>query len=405
MVRIILAILVPAIFGACGGGGSNSAPVMQPPGAADDTTALQALVDKGGLVRLEARTYHLSRTLVIRQSGVALTGAGDSTVLEYTPSQTLQHCVNDRVITTPCSFDDVLPRQIAAPIGVGDTSFMAINAPDVQDVKPGDWLLINDYDSDIGDRVAVDWVQVESVVGLQINVTQPFRMAFTTARPWVARKSGLGFEHLTPLVEGTELRNFRIVVDDVPSPNTGGISIFGALDTTIDSVSVTNSNGQPLYCYLSKGVAITNSHTQGGKVLSEFAASVDVTIQGNHFRSAGGPGFGLDLGLAFFSASGNYVDQSANAGLYVLYGVHDGTVSGNQVARVGSTLAGGSGSGMLVWGSQNIEVSSNHLLGGDGPASVGISVRPYAGELPEPDTGVTLTNNTITGFVTAVQTQ
>jgi len=46
---------------------------------------------------------------------------------------------------------------------VGDTSFTATD--DASDVQPGEWLLINDYDSVFGDRAAVDWVQVESVAG------------------------------------------------------------------------------------------------------------------------------------------------------------------------------------------------------------------------------------------------
>ena len=386
-------------------GGSSATPSVAPSSsvaASDDTASLQALIDKGGVIQLEPRMYHLTSTLVIRRSGTVLVGAGDRTVLEYIPSQTPKHCMNDRVITTPCDFDDPLPRQIAAPINTGDTVFSAVNSTDVQDVQVGDWLLINDYDSVIGDRVAVDWVQVQSVTGLQISVAQPFRMAFTNARPWVAGKSGLGFERITAVVENTELRNFSIVVDQ-GGAGAAGISIFGALNTTIDGISVTDHKAQPLYCYLAKGLTITNSQTQGGGILSEFASSVDVTIEGNHFRSTSGPGFGLDLGLGFFTVSGNTVDQSANAGIDLLYAVHDGTVSGNQIAQVSSTGAGGSGSGMLVWGSQNITISSNYLAGGDGAESIGISVRPFAGELPEPDTGIAVAGNTIAGFATAIQ--
>jgi phage tail sheath gpL-like len=51
----------------------------------------------------------------------------------------------------------------------------------------------------------------------------------------------------------------------------------------------------------------------------------------------------------------------------------------------------------------NIDVSNNYLTGGDGPDSIGISIRSYAGEIPEPDTGVVLNSNVIGNFVTAVQ--
>jgi hypothetical protein len=389
---------------ACGGGGSGSVPTTGSPVVQDDTAAVQAAVDKGGVVSFSARTYHLTRTITLRHSGTVVIGAGPSTVFEYQPSQQLQHCENDRVFTTPCTFDDPPPRPVAASIGAGDTSFLASSAGDVADLQPGDWLLINQYDSVIGDRVAVDWVQVESVSGLQVKVAQPFRMPFSAALPFVPQKSGLGFEPV-PLVENVELRNFKVLVDNVPSPNTGGISIFGALNTTVDGVTVENYNGQPLYCYLSKGVTITNSRGIGGAVLSEFASSVDVTISGNHFSSTGGPGLGLDLGVGFFTVSGNSVDESANAGMYLLYAVHDGSVTNNQVAQVGSTVQGGSAVGLLIWGSQNVAVSNNYLTGGAGPDSIGVSIRPYVGEVPEPDTGIALSGNVIGSFVTAVEMQ
>ena len=101
----------------------------------------------------------------------------------------------------------------------------------------------------------------------------------------------------------------------------------------------------------------------------------------------------------------NWVDQSANAGFYLLYAVHDGTVNGNRVAHVTSTVQGGSAVGLLIRGSQNIAVTDDNLAGGDGPASIGISIGSYMGELLEPNVGVTLSGNTISGFVTAVQNE
>ena len=82
---------------------------------------------------------------------------------------------------------------------------------------------------------------------------------------------------------------------------------------------------------------------------------------------------------------------------YFLYGVHDGTVSENNVADVGSTTPASS-VGLMLWGDQNITVTGNHLAGGTGDASIGIDVRPYASELPLPDSGITLSGNTIGAF-------
>jgi hypothetical protein len=394
-----LALVLLVTLEACGGSRTTPAQILP---LQDDTADVQAAVDRGGLVTFAAKTYHLSRTIVIRNSGTVIAGSGPNTVFEYQPPATQQHCVDDRVFTTPCAFDDPPPRRIATPISVGDLSFTATAAEDVADLKPGDWVIVNDFDSVIGDRVAVDWAQVATVSGVVVNVRQPFRMAFGTARPWVPGRSGLGFEPV-PLVEGIELRDFKVLVDQKTSPNMAAVSIFGAMNVTIDNVAVENYNGQPLYCYLSKGVIIENSQGTGASVLSEFAASVDVTIRNNQFSSTAGAGFGLDMGTAFFAVGQNSVRQSANIGIYLLHGVHDGTLSYNLVGYVDSTVQGGSAVGMLIWGSQNVAIANNNLLGGAGPKSIGISVQGDMGQLPEPNIGNTLAGNSISGFVTAIQ--
>jgi hypothetical protein len=407
MLRAIMrnTILILALaLSACGGGGGVSvAPPTTgdaPAPVTDDTAAVQAMVDKGGTVAFAAKTYHLSKTITVTKSGTVIEGV-TGTVFDYVPTTT-EHCVTDRVFTTPCAFDDAPPRQVAAPIAVGDTSFTATDAADVADLAPGEWILINDYDSVIGDRVAVDWEQVQSVDGLTVNVKAPFRMSFTTARPWVAGKSGLGFTPITPLAENITLRNFSVTVEPVPGEAAVGISLFGVLNATVDNVSVTDPAAQPLYTYLSEGVTIMNSQTAGGTVLSEFAASVDVTISNNRFSSSAAPAFGLDLGLGFFEVTDNMVEQSENNGFYLLYGVHDGAVTSNSVAYVDSS-AGFNATGILLRGSQNIAVTGNSLAGGAGNASVGISVGTYMGEILEPDTGDTVAGNTITGFITAIE--
>jgi hypothetical protein len=153
----------------------------------DDTAAVQAMVDKGGAVTFPAKTYHLSATITITKSDTVITGAGAQTVFDYmpTPMAQIQHCKNDRVFTTPCAFDDPPPRRVGAAIAVGDTSFLATDAADVADLAPGEWILINDYDSVIGDRVAVDWEQVQSVDGLTVNVDPP--------SAWHSRRRARGF--------------------------------------------------------------------------------------------------------------------------------------------------------------------------------------------------------------------
>ena len=341
----------------------------------------------------DARTYYLSRTIVISHSNTTIQGAGSQTVFQYRASSKGEHCVNDRVFTTPCGIDDNPPRRVANAIAVGDDSFAAAAVADVSDLQSGDWLLISDIDSVIGDRVTADWAQVKSVSGLVVYVRTPFRTAFTNARTWDPAHSGLGFQRIDPLVENVAFRDFVISVPDAgPSINTAGISVFNALHTTIDHVVVEDFDGQPFYSRFSKDLTITNSVGRGHTVLNEFATTVDLTLNGNHFNTQG-TGFGLDLGTAFFSVADNYVDTSSNSGAYLLYGVHDGTVINNQIGEVASSVTGGSADGMLIWGSQNITVSDNYLAGGAGPNSTGISVRSLVGEIPMPAVNVLLIDN------------
>lgn len=394
MKRRLLALALCAAVCGCGGGGMSGAETAAPVAAApssDDTAALQAAVDKGGVVTLDARTYHTSKTITISHSNTVIQGAGPGTVIEFKATHAPYiHCGNDRAITTPCDLDDVLPRRIAQPIAVGDTSFVATD--DASDVQPGEWLLINDYDNVYGDRAAVDWMKVDYVDGDVVHLQTAFRMPFTTAREWIAGKSGLGFTRINRLVENVELRNFTVSVPDTGNPEDigAGVSIFMALNTLIDHVDSNSAHAQPLYTYLSKGVTIYNSQGAGGS-LNEFASSVDMSICHNHFQ-AQGAGFGLDLGAGFFDVCDNEVTQSENAGAYMLYSVHDGKFRDNRIDYVDAT-AGLSAVGILARGAQNVEISGNYMVGGAGTASAGISVGGVEGEIYVPPTGVTLTGN------------
>lgn len=356
----------------------------------DDTAAVQSAVDRGGVVSFTARTYRLSRTIVIRHSNTTIQGAGPLTVFQYQASALKTQCVNDRVFTTPCDIGHSLPRQITGAIAVGDTSFSAVG--DLSDLQAGDWLIVTDIDSVVGDIVNTDWVQVDSVDGLVVHVRAPFRTAFANAREWVPGRSGLGFQPVVSLVENTQFRNFNIAVPDAGTQAAAvGISVYAALQTTIDHVVVNSFNAQPLYSRLSKNLTITASEGHGNNVLNEFASTVDLTLHGDTFGAEDAAGLGLDLGTAFFDVSGNNIDMSRNIGAYLLYGVHDGTFTDNQIGPVGSAT---NANGILAWGTQNVSISDNYLAGGAGPQSTGISVRSYTGEIVIPSVNVTLSGNT-----------
>lgn len=378
------------VLTACSG---SQADTQIRPAPADDTVAVQQAVDRGGVVRFDSHTYNLSRTIVIRHSGTVIQGVGPQTLFKYNASATLSHCANDRVFTTPCEINDTAPRRIARAIAIGDQSF--ISTDDVSDLQSGDWLIVKDTDSVIGDVVTIDWVQVESVSGLEVRVRTPFRTAFTTAREWTPGQSGLGFQRVVSLVENTEFHDFSIAVPDA-GPNTlaVGISVFAALHTTIDHVSVHSFRAQPLYSYLSKGVTITNCSARGNSVLSEFAATVDLTLHNDQFSESDAAAFGLDLGTAFFNVTDSHTVLSRNIGAYLLYGVHDGIFTNNQIAWVNSAV---NAVGILVEGAQNISISDNYLAGGDGSQSTAIVTRDTLGEFDIPSVNVTISDNLFGG--------
>jgi Right handed beta helix region len=388
---ICLLLCVTVALSACGG----STPTSQ---GGDDTAAVQAAVDRGGVVTFEARTYHLTKTIIFRNSNTIIQGAGPQTIFEFKATANRIQCTTDRVFTTPCEADYAPPRRVAQPIAIGDMSFVATD--DASDLVPGEWVLINDYDNVYGDRAAVDWMQVASVAGNVVYVTQPFRMAFTIARTWIPGKSGLGFEPVLPLVQNLQFRNFAISVPDTgdPKASAGGLSLFMALHVIVDHVQVNDYNAQALYTYLSKDVTFTNCEGIVHNTLNEFASSVDVTIEGNTFSAVNGAAMGLDLGLGFFKVSHNTITQSKNAGAYLLYSVHDGTFDHNNIALVDSSTDI-SAIGIMAWGVQNVTISDNTLDGGSGSQSAGISVRSQMGEIEVPVINVTVAGNTFGNWV------
>jgi hypothetical protein len=157
---------------------------------------VQKAVDAGGTVRFPAGTYFLTQTIVVRKSNTIIQGAGPQTVFVFKPSPPRVHCANDRAFTTPCDVVDTARRRITGPIAIGDNWFTALD--NVDDLDPGDWLIVEDIDRQAGDVVVVDCVQVATTSGNTVTVKSPFRTAFPNERPWDQIQSGLGFYVLPP---------------------------------------------------------------------------------------------------------------------------------------------------------------------------------------------------------------
>jgi hypothetical protein len=356
--------------------------------ARPQTVDVQKMVDAGGTVIIPEGTYELARTIVVRKSNTIIKGAGPKTVFVFKPTTPEEHCGNDRAFTTPCDVVDTGRRRISSPIAIGDNRFTT--ADRVDNLHSGDWLIVMDMDQKAGDVVKIDWAQVDTASENTVVVRSPFRIAFPNERPWDPHHSGLGFYVLPQLVEGVQFRDFKVVVPDI-GRNTPGISLFAAKDSVIDNVEVQCPSGQPLYSYLSKGLTLTNARGYGGKVLSELAATVDLKVKGNTF-SANSAAVGLDFGTGFFELQENVIPSSLNSGIYLLYGVHDGEVSGNSIEEVKSD---GQATGILARGTQNVSIVNNSLNGPHAPTSVGISIGPaYDLEHPIPSSGNTVTPNT-----------
>jgi len=365
----------------------------------DSTADVQSAVDAGGSVTFPAGTYRLTQTIVIRKSNTIIQGVGPETVFVFEPTLLQVHCQNDRAFTTPCDVLTTVRRQILGSIAIGDESF--VTAGDVSDLHTGDWLIIEDLDRKAGDVVVIDWAQVGSVWGNRVGVETPFRTAFSNIREWDPKFSGLGFYKIPQLVEGVEFRNLKIVVPD-SGQNAPGISVFAALRTRIDHVTVQDSHGQPLYSYISKGLTIQNSNGVGEQVLNEFGATVDLELDNNSFSSDRTTGLGLDFGTGFFRVTRNVVPSSLSSGIYLLFGVHDGSITDNSISFVGISGAAGapnSAVGLLARGTQRVSVTNNYLAGGAGPASIGITIGPaYDLDKPMPSLGNTVSPNIFGAF-------
>ena len=362
----------------------------------DDTAALQALLNLGGTVTLEARTYHTTKSLFITKSGTVLQGAGNATVIEYAPPATIESCKSAAAIQILCGPANTMPQALSTPIAIGDTSIQVANSAGL---SVGDWLIVGDWGVFGTYTTVVDWVQVASISGNSLGLTSPARVSVSTTRPFAPFSSGAGWMRAVP-VSGVVLQDLTVRVDDAGNTsNVVAIYLEGTRNTVVTRVTVDNPLGNPLTGYFSKGATFSYDTVVQGRVISEFASAIDLTIEHCQFNRNV---IGLDLGTAFFKVLDNVINGSENTGIYALYGVHDGTISGNTVGYVGIN-GDANATGILMEGDQNVSVSGNTLLGGAGSASVGVYNVSYVdANWNLPATGNTFTSNIIQGFTTAL---
>jgi hypothetical protein len=247
-----------------------------PPVITDDTDSLQALMDAGGLIQLQGRTYHTTRALIAKTSGTTLRGMAGTVIEFQSPAVgTLRKPgTNDRVIGTN-SLAETTQLPIAHGIAVGDTSFTALYQSDVANLNPNDWVVITVNDPGIADEnthlgypTYVDWEQVAYVDGATVHVITPFRMAFTNSLAFQTNSSGLGFVRVN-LLENLTIQDLTITVD--PGAPVVGVYVLGSLNTTLSHVTINDAGSDQVYTEESKGLTLDGCSLNGGTVLNEIS--------------------------------------------------------------------------------------------------------------------------------------
>jgi hypothetical protein len=74
--------------------------------------------------------------------------------------------------------------------------------------------VVADFDAVSGEVVVIDWVQVEATEGNHVVIQMPLCTALADLRPWDPVRSGLGFRKVPDLIEGTQFRDFSLVIPD-----------------------------------------------------------------------------------------------------------------------------------------------------------------------------------------------
>jgi hypothetical protein len=349
----------------------------------DDYAAIQKALDfagsvGGGIVVIPEKICRTSKTLHFNYSNITLAGAGK---IDFIPTPPFDLYVNDRAIQVNDSNRYVTNSPVAGPIRAGDSSFVARYTSDTASLKSGDWVVINEIDQGAGSNiVAIEWVQVDSVVGTNVMIRQPFRVNFPNARPFIAPSvSGLGFFKIEKLIENAVIARISVRVPQTSEP-VPGIAVGVARNTTIDDVTVDVASGNGFFAYRSNGLQILNSQQVHARTqATEMAAVTDLIIADNVFDNGQDPppdtsSLSLDFGTSFFKVTGNQLKHCGNICMQVVGGVHDGVIAANEFGFV-SDAGLGNTDGIVAYGANSIKISGNTFMGGAGVSSTAITAR------------------------------
>lgn len=352
-------------------------------GITDDTTALTsalaaATAAGGGEVIIPYGSLRTTQRTFITSSNITLSARGEAEIL----FQPTTPAVDDRALVihagdSPAGFSALRPINAAIAIGAG--TFTSTNGgADVSDLVAGDWLTVEERDTGIGDIVIFDWVQVASVAGSVVTTYAPFRTAFPgTHCTGAFTTTCINFRRITNVVRNVTIRDLTIRTTNTTN-SLVGISVGIAREVRIYNTTSQPARGNAYYSYRSAAVSLEgNNQRRNLGQSSEFAATVDLSLIGNNFSTvdttANTASLTLDFGTAFFTVVGNRINNSANIGVQLLYGVRHGIFSSNLISFVRRESIDPFGISSL--GSTSVVVANNvlsgGLLGGGGSTGIG----------------------------------
>jgi hypothetical protein len=308
-------------------------------------------------------------------------------------------------------------RPISGAIDIGSSHFDAAQGSDgTSDLVPGDWLLVQETDRGLGDIVAIDWAQLKSVSDgacgkhCVVNLQRPIRTSFRNNH----NPSTLAFSRITNYVHDVELRcNGALIQSSQAKVDTPGVAVGVVHGAVVEGCVANIANGQALYSYRSSDVTFRNNRVIGsGFAASEFAATTDLSLEGNSFGYEGTPisqssaassaALSIDFGTSFFNVIGNKLISGSDIMLQILYGVHDGVITGNNFGFTG--IAGLSvGQGVSAVGVQHVLFSGNVLDGGvTGEGNTAIAFASFSGGVegsqPISSDGNVISNNILHNY-------
>jgi len=296
-------------------------------------------------------------------------------------------------------------RAIASgAIAKGATSFTA-GAGLASDLVVGEWIIIQETDHPISvadDICNIDFVQVKQVVGDVVTVAKPFRTAFSGTH------YTYGFRRNPNFLKNVWIDG--ITITTIANANNP-IAIYASncIDLKWTNLTINSPanvpTSRPLYSYQTKGLTCHNCKVFNGA--PEIAATVDLSLLNLHSTNYSNSGSSsesltVDMGSAYFEIDGLHGVTPDNIGLQALYGVHDGIITNNVISYVMSPSVG-LGNGIVLLGTQRVEVTNNTLLGGKFNTSGNVGIVSGDAAMVGANllsSGNIITDNSVVGFTT-----